>query len=526
MRHPVLRASVFALVVSTSIAADAETLADAIALAYRSNPSIESSRYDVRAADEGVVQALSELRPTADVEVTGGYDRTVYGRTTAAANPFSPADFGRNSDQAQLSVTQPLYTGGRATADRAAAEAGVRSAREVLRGTEGDLLLGVITADVDVRRYQAALQVWQDSVAELEKITAEIGARRIAGELTRTDVAQANSQLSLARQQVVATDQALEAARTDYATLVGRNPGALMPEPPLPQRPGDVETAFDLAEKLNPELAQARYTEIGSREQIRVARSEGRPTLGLRGSATLNGKAVPYRFRDQDQGFAGSVVLTMPISEGGRTASLIRQAEDRNGSDRFKIEAARREVDRDVADAWNQMASAEREARLQEEQRGFAATQLDGMLNEYRTGLRSTFDVLYAQQTLRDTEIALLASQRDRYVSEATLLRRTGLLEARAIMTGVQLYDPSQNTRSVGHKNALPWDGAIAKIDAVAVPKAHQRTLDQPGLPVASPSIVVPAGVGDATSLSRTIPTDPIPGTIGRPVSTSSRKLH
>lgn len=526
MAHALVVGGALALALFASGSACAESLADAVALAYRSNPTLESGRYDVRAADEGVVQARSELRPSADLEVTGGDTRTVEGRASSRSNFFSPEASDRNSNQAQIAVTQPLYTGGKASADRAAAEARVRLSREGLRGAEGDLLLGVITAYVDVRRYAAALDVWQGSVIELEKIIKEIEARQVAGELTRTDIAQAESQLAIAREQVVATEEQLEAARADYAALVGRNPGLLAAEPPLPQLPPRVETAFELAERLSPELAQARNAELASRNDIVAARSAGRPTISLRGTATLSGQAVPYHLYDQDQGFAGSVVFSLPLSAGGRTASQIRQAEDHNSSDRFKIEAARRTLDRNVADAWNQMVSAEREAKLLEQQRHSAEIQLDGMINEYRVGLRSTFDVLYAQQSLRDAEVALLGARRDRYVSEATLLRQTGLLEARAIMTGVELYDPAEHLRRVEHRNAVPWESAVAALDTLGKPGAHQHVLEQSGVAPELPAVVPPVTVSPSPAdLSRITPTTPIPGTVGRPVPIG-RKPH
>ena len=116
---------------------------------------------------------------------------------------------GRDTARGQVVATQPLYTGGRATAERRTAEASVGLSRETLRATEGDLLLGVITAYVDVRRCGGALRGWQTSVAELTKLADEIDARREAGELTQTDVAQAQRQVALAREQLVLTEQAL-----------------------------------------------------------------------------------------------------------------------------------------------------------------------------------------------------------------------------------------------------------------------------------------------------------------------------
>lgn len=510
------------------VPAHAETLADAISLAYRSNPTLESSRYDLRATDEGLVQARSELRPNAELDATGTYTRSVEGRASQKANPFGPESSHTNANQAQVVLTQPLYTGGRATAAREAAIANIRLGRETLRGAEGDLLLSVITAYVDVRRYSAALSVWKVCVDELDKLTKEIEARQVAGELTQTDIAQAQAQLSIARQQVVATDQALEGARADFASLVGHDPGDLAEEPLLPNVPPRVEDAFDLAERQNPELARAVFTEQASRADIVAAKAQGRPTLSLRGVAGLSGEAVPYDLHDQDQTYTGSVVLTVPLTAGGLVASQIRQAEDRNGSDRFKIEAARRDTDRNVSLAWNQMVTADEEAKLQEEQRQFAAAQLDGMVNEYRVGLRSTFDVLYAQQQLRDAEVALLGSERDRYVSAATLLRQTGLLEARAIMTGLQLHNPAQHLRDIEHANAVPWEALLAGLDKAAAPKARQHMLRQPGISGETPAVVSPRSAPAPTrkGLSRSLPVTPIAGTVGRPTSSNRRNLH
>lgn len=521
--HRVLAASALAFMATPS---GAETLADAIALAYRSNPMLESSRYDLRAADEGLVQARAQLRPSAELDVTGTYARTVEGRATQRSNPFGPEAYDRNSNDAQVVLTQPIYTGGRATAARDSAIANIRSGRETVRGTEGDLILSVITAYVDVRRYQAALGVWQASVDDLEKLTKEIEARKVAGEVTLTDVAQASAQLSIARQQVVATRQALEAARADYAALVGHDPGQLVEEPALPDLPHRVEDAFGLAERQNPELQRALFTEEASRADIVAARAEGRPTLALRGTAGLTGEAVPYVLHDQDQSYTGSVVLTVPLTAGGAVASQIRQAKDRNGSDRFKIEAERRTVDRAVSYAWNQMVTADAQVDLQDEQRRFAETQLDGMINEYRVGLRSTFDVLYAQQQLRDAEVALLGSQRDRYVGQATLLRQTGLLEARAILTGVQLHDPARHLRDIEHRNAVPWDVLLAALDKAAAPSAHQHLLEQPGISGETPAMASAGRNSIPRSLSRSLPMVPIAGTAGRPISTHHRTLH
>ncbi len=505
--------------------ASGQTLAEAIALAYRNNPDLQAGRYDLRAADEAVVQAKARLRPTLDFEVSGQFDRNVFGDAYQLDNPFAARSVNRDTARGQVSGSQPLYTGGRATAERRIAESGVALGRETLRATEGDLLFGVITAYVDVRRYGQALRVWQTSVLELTKLTDEVIARREAGELTMTDVAQAQRQVALAREQVALTEQALEAARTDYAALVGQDPGNLADEPALPRMPESAATAFVLAEKRSPELAQAQWGERRSRYGIAAAAAEGMPRADLRGSAALSGDAWPYRTQDQNQEFVGGLTVTLPLSAGGRTASLVREAENRNAGDRLRIEAARRALNRSVNNAWNQMVSASRSAALLDEQRRAAVIQLEGSVAEYRLGLRSTFDVLFAQQTLRDVEVNLLASRRDRYLATAELLRRIGLLEAGSLMTGIQRYDPSSNYRAVEERNALPWDGLLRALDAEGGPVVRQRGIVQPGQPVGTPKIISPAGKGpNDAPLSRSLPAAPIPGTVGRPIDASQRK--
>lgn len=512
MRRP-FRTALLSWTAMLPAAGHGETLATAIAHAYHDNPTVQGARYDLSASDEQIVQALSELRPTASFQVTGGYDRNQLGRTSQLDNPFTPAIVGQSNNQTELIVEQPLLTGGRATADRRNAEAGVRGQREQLRVSEGDLLLAIITAYVDVRRYAATRDIWTANVHELEALTKEIRARRIAGELTLTDVAQADSQLEAARAQVIGADSDLEAARADYAALVGSMPSALTAPPPLPGLPGDAEAAYALAERDNPDLAQARYVELSSRESVASARAAGQPTVSLRASAVLSGQAIPYRFPDQDRDVSGSVVLSVPLSAGGLVASQVREAQDHDDSDRVRIEATRRALVRDVANAWNGMVAAKRGLAVYVAQRAAAATQLDGMVNEYRVGLRSTFDLLYAQQSLHNVDVTELGAARDLYVAQATLLRRTGALEVHTLLSGVPLYDPSEHLRRVEGRNALPWDGAVAALDRITLPASRQHVIAGP-LTATDPAIAdIPVKVPSDPDFSRVQPTAPIPGT-------------
>ena len=496
-----------------------ETLADAIEAAYRTNPTLNARRYDLRATDEGLAQARAQLRMTGDLQVSGGYDKTVPGETTQALR--SPADRlrspieTRNDMASQITVTQPLYTGGRAAAAIASAGEDIRSGRESLRATEGDLLQQLIGAYADVRRDTAALRIRQANVRVLEATIAEVAARREAGELTRTDVAQAETQLYAARVQQLAAEGQLQASRAAFAALVGHDPGVLAPEPALAGVPATIDAAFDAAEASNPEFAQAIHAERASRARIAAARAEGNPQLALRGTATLSGQAAPYHLYDQDQSFGGRLTLTIPLSQGGRVASLIAQAADRNAADRLHIEAARRQMVQAIVVAWNQMGVATRSEAAQRVQLAAARIYYEGTFEEYRAGLRSTFDVLFAQNSLRDTELALLQSRRDRYVGQAILLRQLGRLEVGKLMTGTALYDQTTNVRQAERRASQPLDDVFRAVDRLGGLDRRQIAVEQPERLPDTSSIV--RGARATKPLATRSRTTPLPGTTGGP---------
>lgn len=495
-----------------------ETLGEALGAAYQSAPTLQAQRYLLRAADEDYAQALSELRPTSSVQVTGAYDKTVPGRTTQATRLFDrSAIITSNTANVQATIVQPLSTGGKAAADRDVALAEIRAGRQQLRGVEGDLLLQVVTSYVDVRKDTEELRLYAAFLRQLQATVDEVKARREAGELTRTDIAQAETQLELARSQSNTTRQQLDQDRATYTQYVGHDPGVLAPPPDLPHVPVSVNDAFSIAKDLNPDFARAIEAERESRAKIASARAQGRPTVSISGTATVTGQAYPFYLHNEDQEFRGQAVLTIPITSGGLVRSQVAQAEDRNAADRLSIEATRRQMVEAVITSWNAMATAERNIEADARQVASARIFDDGTFQEYRAGLRSTFDVLYAHTTLVNARIALVAAQHDLYVAEATLLRHIGVLEARALLNGTGLYNPDKNFLRAEHRSALPWDGLVRGFDRIGRAQPIQRALEQPPTGGGTPAIS-PAATSLPDAQPATVsPVAPLPGTVGNP---------
>lgn len=503
----------------TTGASQADTLVDALVQAYQSNPTLQSQRYDLKALDEAYVRARAGIRPSAELQFSGEYVGSRAGDNTQALRLVADPTVGRHLDTNQsdvrLVVEQLLYSGGRASSGIDAAAFRVQAGREALRSLEGDLLLQVITTYADVLRDEEALDVRLSNLKALERQLEMTQARKVAGEVTATDVAQAEAQLEAAQAQITYANVQLQASRAAYAALVGTNPGTLEALPELPLMPASLDDAFDRSEDSSPELSQARFNERESQKQIEVAKASKSLSVSVRTSYGVTGELVPYYIDNQDQAWTVTLNVSKPLFSGGANQSSYREALVRNAGDRLRIEAARRQVMQNVILAWNNIAAARQNMSVQERQLKAAQLAALGMNEEFRYGQRSTLDLLVAEQNLRDAELSQINSRHDAYVAEATLLRQIGYLEARALLVGLELYDPSKNLRDVKEKGDVPWEGLVARTDRLGVGHVATVRIDQPAKSLDARM----ASIASASRLTPEIATEsrimPAPGTTG-----------
>lgn len=471
--------------------ARAETLADAIALAYQTNPTLQEQRAAQRALDEIYVQARTGLRPqvSADAILTESESRFAEPRpidTTGDNIPDAVVDSSRTgAASGTLTVTQPLYTGGQVTSAITASQAEVMAGRQALRQVEANVLLAVIASYVDVRRDEERLRIAQENIDVLNRQLEEARARFEVGEITRTDTAQAEARQAAARATLASAQASLAISRANYAAVVGQNPGDLAPEPALATLlPATVEQAFERAEDNSGSVLAAGYVERASRARVAQARAQRRPTIGLRGTLGYTGVEVDdigNRFGDYDREITGQVVASLPLFTGGLTNSEIRQASANNQADRIAIEGARRDIVQDVAQAWNQLQGARANLTANEEQVRAAAIAFEGTREEAQVGLRTTLDVLNAQQELRQAELALVGARRDEYVAAAQVLAAMGDLEARNLVQGVEIYDPATNFNRVKRSwGWVPWEHAVEAVDRVGAPPIGADPAESP----------------------------------------------
>jgi outer membrane protein len=460
--------------------ARAETLGEAIALAYASNPTLQGQRASLRALDESVVQAEAGYHPTATLQGTITTD------TNNATNPLTRPLPGVSNNvidgQSQttglaIGLTQPLYTGGRVANQVSAAEAGVLAGRETLRGTEETLIRDVITVYADVRRDQRIVAILEDDVKLLLSQLTEARARFAVGEITRTDVAETEARVSAAQAELDAARVQVANSCAQYAAIVGRNPAHLEPEPPIARLlPANLDMAFEWAERNSPQIRQAAFTERDSAAKLAGAKALTRPTVALQATAGFSGgtyQSLATPFAGYSRDVTATVVANIPIFTGGSTSSQIRQAAETNNADRIGIETARRQVLLTLSQAWNGLIGARAGLAAHEAQVKSANIAYEGARQEARVGLRSTLDVLIQEENLASAQVALIGAKHDEYVAAAAVLGAVGVLYANDFDAGTVTYDPKANLAQVRRSWPFaPWTPAIAAIDRTGAPGA------------------------------------------------------
>ena len=485
------------------VPAGAETLQEAIGLAYRTNPSLQAQRANQRALDESVVQARAGLRPSVSASVGANYSRTESDRITTPGQVLSIDTDGdgvadatatlpgsttggsveTDSATASISLSQNLWTAGRTARAIDTAEAQIRAGRENLRAVEQQVMIGVIQAYADVVRDMEILRIRQENLTVLRRQLDESNARFEVGEITRTDVAQSEARLAQSEADLATAQAQLSVSRAAYAAVVGQSPADMEVMPALPGLPADFDTALDIALVENPNVRAAAYNLTAAEANVAAARSEYLPSARLQASYGGTSNEFSSFALDDRTSFTAGATVSVPLFTGGLNRSRVAQALERANAAQINVEGERRTVLQNVSAAYAQALAAESTLRANEEAVRAATVAAEGVRAEAQVGLRTTLDILNQELELRSAQVARASSLRNQYVAQAQLLAAMGRLGGPNLNPTLDVYDPTDNYNAVRNRGALPWDGAIEALDRVASPPILPAA-DAPDAPI------------------------------------------
>jgi outer membrane protein len=438
----------------------AETLSEALTRAYIANPQLNAQRANTRAVDENLPGALANYRPALNGSAEGGILQQNFhipGTVQIGPNGLATAIPGSNLDTftqprtAAVTLTQNLFNGFRTENSVDQANSQILGSREALRNTEIAVLGNSAIAYMNVLRDTAVYALRQNNVAVLEEQLSDTRQRLAGGEVTRTDVSQAEASLAQGRADSAAAQTSLRTSIANYRQWIGVVPKKLAPARVLGNLlPKSLSSATQIAEVENPLVRGSIENAEAAASAVRIALGQLAPTLNLVGSASQQWDFFGTRQRL----FDGSVKaqLTMPFYEGGAISSQVRQAKEKLAEAKLVVDQQRDQVRASVGSSWATWQNARTVLDAAGAQVRAAEAALQGIREEARLGQRTTFDILYAQQVLLNARVLLVTAQRDQVVASYSVLASIGRLSAQTLSLNVSAYDPAVHYDKVKHK--------------------------------------------------------------------------
>lgn len=436
-----------------SMPVSAETLQEALAAAYSYNPTLEAARSDLRAVDENVAIANSGYRPVIsgtgdlsweDVKIGGN------GGTVVVDDSGNLTEGGINRSATYgVGIVQPIFTGMQTTNGVRAAEAGVRSARELLRDTERNILLQAVTAYVGVLSAQQSVKAYEETLGRLDKEVSVAKERVELTELTLTDLSQAELRRTNAVTALASARADLKTARAAYLNLVGHEPSGLQFPSPPGGLPKSISDALAIADQENPLVVSSLYNEKAAGHVVDQVRGQLLPQVSLEATwdDEYNTQGVSFERTTTVKGR-----VAVPIYDGGLTHATIRQAKQIHLGRIQTIGATRALVQRSLSTAWSQLEASRARVELGNARIKSSEVALKGVRGEEAIGQRTLLDVLNAEQDILDARVAQILARRDVVIASYEVLSQMGRLSAQELGLQTLVYDPNVHYEEVRSK--------------------------------------------------------------------------
>lgn len=431
--------------------AHAESLFEALAYTYETNPTLEASRAYLRSVDERVGQAKAGWRPNLSAVGNATYTDQRY-KNYPGTDDF---DYDNDAYDAGFSLTQPIFSGFKTVSGVNYAETIVKQERENLKSTEQAVLLNSAVAYVDVITQRAVLELQKNQEQVLARHLKSYQKRFQVGDLTKTDVAQSEARLEGAKTNRIVAEGDLETANAAYVSMVGRKPPEKTRVNDLDKfLPKTLSECLDIMRTNNPSLKAAEFADEASQYNITLQRGDLLPELNVNAGAGYQwGQPLP-QLDDKYDGHYWQIGanLTVPLYQGGGEYAKVREAKQLANQARINLEQVKRDLVKSTTQAWEQYRSTKSSIESIEAQIKASKMALDGVIREADVGSRTVLDVLDAEQEYLNNRVQLVQAERNMTVAALNLLSAMGHMTAGSLKLNVAQYNPQDYYENVSSK--------------------------------------------------------------------------
>ena len=426
------------------------SLAEAVTLAYRTNPDMLVARAQARSSDFRLPQARAAFGPS--IDATGRYS---FRRNRSELFPGTFTGAQGWSSSASAVLTQPLFTFGRNAANEAGALAASQFQRSSLRVTEAQVMNEVVGIYIAVVRDAALVTSARENFALLERQLRDNNARYEVRDLTQTDLEQTRTRAELGRAQLLQAEGQLGDSQKRFLQIVGAPPGELAPPDLIEIRFGSLNAAYAYAEANSGLVHAAQAREKISRAAVEAARAEWRPRFDLRGSVDY-GTISPYNDRLRTTDVVGQVAVTQQLFDSGLRNARIGEAHQANEADWRLLDATLRDTRQAIGSSWDQLASTRTSLSSYKAAVAAAERAYDGARLQERAGDLRTLDVLDLARDLLTVRNNYTQAVANEYLARANLLAAAGMLEAPLLLPGFVGYDADAHFEQVRRRGDVP----------------------------------------------------------------------
>ncbi|MDR2724371.1 MAG: TolC family protein [Holosporaceae bacterium] len=418
-----------------------KTVEEGIAAALETNNAWRAQKTEEKSAEANLSQSR-KLLWLPNVSASVGSNRNgADGYQTSDSLNGDPIRTRINSKSTQtsvgVSVTQNIFSGFSNYNRTNAAKCTKEAAHHKLKFEEVRLVLNVLNIFTSIwvgRQKNKALTQKEDN---LKKTADSKNSSMEAGLGTPTEVAQANANYQKAIYERIQAETELVTAESEFEKLTGKKPARNIELPrlkfPLPET---LDKLIEQAKVANHSILAAKQEEQAERYNLNAAKGALLPScdLSMDASKSLN----KQKYNDHRHTYSASVRVTFPIYSNSPSSGNAFSAIELANLRLHKASCTTKDVEKNVitecTTEWHKYRSVDASIEAGRSAVNFAALSAEGSSAEEIAGVKSSVEILVAENERLDARINLITSLKEKVMSEAKIYALMGKLEYKNVV--------------------------------------------------------------------------------------------